>query len=286
MNPREIRAPRWSSTLPKINEELPVCNAENPVIGIFFIIYGQNMQLYTEEALYAYRQLLRHTNIEKVGKVIFFIDGMEHARTVETRLAKLGIEDAISFLPIGVDEFSRKIALFQHRELRDCKYVLYLDSDMWVASDGYPALDWKYITEKWDESEARTLYGEQIFLSREHLFVQMGITPYLEKMIQPRCATGESVGGYFVGARQGQDVSDLVVDFAKVPLDIKDEVFYRALLHNDASWQVYHTLGTDIPWANLTNYKAFESTFFINVDMQEFRERKHAKQRKELQQIL
>lgn len=260
---------RWVTELPPITELLPVINNPNPLVAVYFVIFGQDMETYTEEAIYAYRQLIRHTNIAEVGKIHFFIEGTPQAHFVEGRLTALGLNDAISFITMGDYKLARYIPLMQHRELRDAKYICFMDTDMWLLSDGHPRLDWRGITAKWDEYLPQSVFGDVITIDPQHFFKQAYITPYLETLISPTLPEALSLSGYFIALRQ-EKAHLIVSEFYQVPPDSMDEVFWKAFFYNNPHWQPVKTLAENIPFACIDNYKEFEATFFINVGAPDF----------------
>lgn len=282
---------RYSTTFPRLEEKLPIADNPDAEIGIMYYVYG-DIDIYLEEALYAYRQLCRHTNILDVGRVHFFVEGSPRSMGCIARFGGLGISDLVSYIPIGgktVDGRTHTgyIPCFRHRALRGCRYAVLLDSDMWLASDGYPPLDWWDFISVWDAQPERTVFGESIRISREDILKQLGIRSLYEAFISPSFPDDRrAVSGYFVGLREDEGRAELIGAYEDAGQPYSDESFLQAFLHTYKDWSVYHTLGHEVPFANFSNYKDFESTFFINVGMHEFHGEHYQRNKKDLRSLL
>ena len=277
---------RWSQELPRVTEVLPVLNQQKQV-GVVFFLFGMEIDIYLEEMFYAYRQLVRHTNIEEVGGVHLFVEAREAHRVVD-RIGVMGLSHCVTYIPIkGYRPLSGYLECFGHYLLKKYRYCLFMDTDMWFMSDGYPRINWFDILKVWDACEEMTLFAEPISKPDWKALRQFRIAAAAKTALSVNVRSTRCVGGWFVGMRQGQLVN-LVVDLhGTVYSDLMDdEPFFECLLTAYPQIEVSNPLGKEVPWAYLGNFMDFESSFVMNVGVEDFMMDRYAEERVVLRDLL
>lgn len=157
---------RFSNTLPLIECRLPTVpdTPDRNVCSLTFYIFnkgvtaentgeGHDYFLYAKEAAYAYRQLVRNTNILDCGRVRFFVD-RRCAAKVEPYFRAIGIESLIVWIdvPTGV-RLSNYIAHFDDPSIADCRYNFHCDTDFWFINllEKKKGFDWQRLCDTLDE---------------------------------------------------------------------------------------------------------------------------------------
>ena len=134
---------RFINDLPIIENKLPVCENLNPDISISYYLFNKNTSPenptgeglsvidYAYEAAYAYRQLLKHTNIQECGRVRFFMDRRCEGQ-IRPYFEKIGLDSLITLIdvPFGV-RLSGYLPCISHEDVADCRYRFQSDSDLW-----------------------------------------------------------------------------------------------------------------------------------------------------------
>lgn len=167
---------RFINYLPVIKEELPVFENELPEISISYYLFSKWSQFeqsdqikdyvigYAYETAYAYRQLLRHTNIEECGQVQIFIDEA-CLDIMMPYFESIGLDRLA--VPINVPKdirLSGYIPQLNHEVLKS-RYRFHIDADLWFANrfTEDDKFDWKkFYTALDTHTSDNAIYGQPI----------------------------------------------------------------------------------------------------------------------------
>ena len=164
---------RFINYLPVIQEQLPVFENTLPEISISYYLFSkwnkheQNEQIqeyvikYAHETAYAYRQLLRHTNIEECGQVQIFIDSA-CLDLMSPYFESIGLESLIVPIEVPKDiRLSGYIPQLNHKVLKS-RYRFHMDADLWFIGNG-DKFDWKEFYTALDTyTSDYAIYGQPI----------------------------------------------------------------------------------------------------------------------------
>ena len=268
---------RFINDLPIIESPFPVCG-NGTDISISYYLFNKNTSPenptgeglsiidYAYEAAYAYRQLLKHTNIQECGRVRFFMD-----RRCEDQMRpyfeKIGLDSLITLIdvPFGV-RLSGYLPCFSHEDVADCRYRFHSDSDLWWMSDDSGTIfDWRQFCASLDETDDECFYGQpiqkpdwvyQVNFSQHAMpdEVQTKAKATLERIFGPRIpdifhkianedhnnlkiqnepAPFKCFGGWFVGVRKDSVAAWHIQKLYQTEGDIlgDDEGFYALLFY-------------------------------------------------------
>ncbi len=166
---------RFIEDLPIIEDKLPVC-PDGADISISYYLFNKGTSKdnptgegfpvmgYAYEAVYAYRQLMQHTNIAEWGRVRFFIDHRCEAQ-MRPYFEQVGLGTLIEIIdvPMGV-RLSGYLPHLSHEAVSDCKYRFHCDTDLWWIdpNDSKVIWDWKAFCAFLDEADADSFFGQPI----------------------------------------------------------------------------------------------------------------------------
>lgn len=162
---------RFVETMPAITEQLPICSDGNDIAIVYYLFnkassplydgYGhiEVIQTYCKELAYAYKNLLKHTNIDECGRVRIFIDTRCY-KYAKGYFEEIGLDSLVRWIsvPAGV-RFTGYLPLFESNEFNDCKYIFSLDTDQWFTCFDDKLVDFKALCKQLDEACDMTLYG-------------------------------------------------------------------------------------------------------------------------------
>lgn len=157
----------FAAPLLPITYRLPVVDGGKRLCIVYYLFENENrpdaLHIYAKSVIYAYRQLLRHTDIAEVGSVrIMASPGA--SPVVRRYLEAAGLEALfIPDVPQGVPpKFSNKQFAFFHEAVSAYDYVYLMDCDTWAFSLGRtPVLSWASVLHRFEEAGAELmLFGQ------------------------------------------------------------------------------------------------------------------------------
>lgn len=166
---------RFINLLPVIEESLPVC-PEGTDISVSYYLFNkwtsqdapdnvdQLVLSYAHEAVYAYRQLLRHTNIEECGRVRFFMDHRCQDQMFPY-FESVGLNSLVEIVDVPGDiRLSGYIPQLSHEAVEPCRYRFHCDADLWWFSNEESAerFDWRGFCDYLDTASEDALFGQPI----------------------------------------------------------------------------------------------------------------------------
>ena len=135
-----------SSELPILTDALPIAN-QGDEIGLYFTILWNRWQhhdaarYYAKNITYAYRQLLRHTDVLDVGKVLIFVDE-RNAESVTPIFQMTGLLPILRFYrsreshqETTVLHRTERVLFLNSHEFSQCRYIFSLDDDIWFIAN-------------------------------------------------------------------------------------------------------------------------------------------------------
>lgn len=127
----------FPAALTPIKQPLQNARKENAELAIIYCLFyhplhiSHDIHIYAKSMVYAYKQLIRHTNIADVGSVYLFIDkrilDIVYPYCLEASIQKL-------IVPFDSDkqvQYAAYIPHFWHEAIEDVRYRFYMDVDMW-----------------------------------------------------------------------------------------------------------------------------------------------------------
>lgn len=167
---------RFINDLPVLNDPMPVANSGTDISISYYIFNKYATQdnpdqdterclAYGYEVVYAYRQLLKFTNIEACGRVRIFLERRCEG-IVKPYLERIGLGELITLidLPLGV-QLSGYIPCLDHPDVAECRYRFHSDADLWWFSwdNTEEKFDLKAMCDWLDDAgDDDTLYGQPI----------------------------------------------------------------------------------------------------------------------------
>lgn len=166
---------RFIEDLPIIEEKLPVC-PDGTDISISYYLFNKGttsenptgegfpVMHYAYETAYAYKQLIRHTNIAACGRVRIFMD-----KGCETQMRpyfeQIGLDPLIEIIdvPMGV-RLSGYLPQLSHEAVAPCKYRFHCDVDLWWIDphESGEIFDWQAFCAFLDEADTDSFFGQPI----------------------------------------------------------------------------------------------------------------------------
>ena len=269
--------------MPKITDRLPVLNGKE--ICFVFYLYGEFINQYLEEMFYAYRGLMRHTNLAEIGRIRIFADTKEYHR-IHQRLANRGLGNIVKCIPInGASPNSGYIPCFFEKEVQECRYAFFMDTDMWFAREGEARIDFKALIKKWDTMSSNTIFGQrQDRAQPEHrasFMVQTRIAPLIQEVVQANLRENlRFMAGWFVGMRnQSYTAEKIKAEKQYIVNILSDEVFYTGLLHKYPGIEIYEVIPYEIILEHIKDVGR-SPVFCLNVGTRQFRLPEYDQQRK------
>ena len=155
----------FPAAFPPIKDPLVVSRKESTKLAIFYCLFHHplhaihDLHVYAKSMTYAYKQLVRHTNILDVGNVYFFVDeramDIVHPYCREANISEL-------IVPFHSDkqvQYAAYIPCFWHQTLNDIQYRFYMDVDMWwVNAANDEKFDYQHLIDALDTQEC-DIYG-------------------------------------------------------------------------------------------------------------------------------
>ena len=161
----------FHSAFRPIQQRLPVADKGKQIVCIYTLFYNnlryeQNVHMYAKAAVYAYKQLLRCTNILDVGQVRFFID-RKILDIAKPYFVAAGIDSLIlefnCDLPVN---YANKLRNFCDERLQTFECILYSDVDMWFATEDEETFDFHEIAENGNDNDMLAI---SMLRTKEHL---------------------------------------------------------------------------------------------------------------------
>jgi len=166
---------RFIEDLPIIQDKLPVC-PNGTDISISYYLFNKSrtpenptgegfpVMHYAYEIAYAYKQLIRHTNIQECGRVRIFMD-----KGCETQMRpyfeQIGLDALIEIIdvPMGV-RLSGYLPQLSHEAVTPCRYRFHSDSDLWWIDPHQSGeiFDWKAFCAFLDKADQDSFFGQPI----------------------------------------------------------------------------------------------------------------------------
>ena len=275
----------FSAAFPPIEKPMPVCN-QGTDIALFFYIFANhkhldNVHIYVKSALYAYKQLIEHTNILDCGTIRFYIDKKcEHIAYPYFRATGLEPITECSYDFGEGKNFSGYFPLLNHQG--DCRYRFKIDSDMWFVNlNNAPAFDFREMVARLDtlddgifghtitktDPHARQFYYPPWRTPEEHGVAKKKL---LELFGVESLQGARHIAGFFNGVRAGSDALYKLLDFyekyGKIFPD--DEGFWSIFLTKHSEIRLHEMLPEQIPntWIDTIQ----EGNCLLNVGSGEF----------------
>ena len=295
-NKFHCRMSSFQATLPPITQPLPVSNNSDADVGIFYYLFlregfPHNFHIYLKSALYAYKQMLRCTDIVETGKVRFFIDkrGRAEARPY---FKATGLEDLVRYVDLqpwytGSNYLWLPLSgghkYFSHPDFQDVRYIFKFDVDLYFMNLGRgKKTKFSQVCDLLDKHPA-SMYGAVNFSAKErpmkdYYYTYSGQTSEDQKRIEtamqalfsaPFPADAERfMAGHRIGFRNHSESFRKYVDFySKYGFMAKDEALLHAFLafsdvevgaiNEDTGWLF---IGCEIDSEDLKN-----NTYFMNM---------------------
>lgn len=149
-----------------IDTPLSIADQGSDILYFFCLFYSDrselNLHIYAKSMVYAYKQLIEHTNILDAGQVRFFIDS-RCAHSVMPYLQAANIHSlAVLFSSDKPVNYASYIPCFYHEAAQPFRYRFYTDLDMWWANmSDHPPFDFNNLIEKWD-AQPESIYGQRV----------------------------------------------------------------------------------------------------------------------------
>lgn len=167
---------RFINDLPVLNDPMEVVDGGSDICISFYIFNKHAMAdnpdhgheqviMYAHEFVYAYRQLLKFTNISECGRVRLFLERRCEG-IVLPYLERIGLNELVTVIdiPLGV-QLSGYIPCLDHPDVSDCRYRFHNDSDLWWFSwdNSEIKYDFRAMCAGLDaETDDNTIYGQPI----------------------------------------------------------------------------------------------------------------------------
>lgn len=260
---------RFIQDLPFIDTKMPVC-PDGTDISISYYFFNKTDDrniaiLYCQEILYAYRQLIKHTNILDCGRVRIFVDRRWESVARE-QFGVCGLESLVSLIDVheGV-HLAGYIPQLDHDDVKECRYRFHNDADLWWISNDESVFDWKAFCDTLDasvdnciyaqpiqktewtlqtnfsqfapEEDRRVLAGDnlkQIFgLNIPDLFRPMVHIEHKELVAENNLSDLRCIGGWFVGAKKDSKALLTMLDLYTLTNEYltDDEGFFSILFY-------------------------------------------------------
>lgn len=260
---------RFIQDLPFITTQMPVC-PDGTDISVSYYFFNKTDDkniavLYCQEILYAYRQLITHTNILDCGRVRFFVD-RRWEDVAREQFGNCGLESLISIIDVheGV-HLAGYIPHLNHEHVRECRYRFHADADLWWISNDGEVFDWQAFCETLDKTDDNCIYAQPIEktecdlqtnyaqfapdtdrkrMAEWNLRKIFGISIPLEfrsivntayqKLVKENTISKlRCIGGWFVGVRQDSQALFDMLSLYELTNDFltDDEGFFAILLH-------------------------------------------------------
>ena len=289
----------FSAQFPPIAKPLPVCDTGTE-IGLFFYIFANhkhldNVHIYVKSAIYAYQQLIRHTNILDCGTIRFYIDKKcEHIAYPYFRAAGLESITECSYDFGEGKNFSGYFPLLDHQGVHYCRYRFKIDSDMWFINlNGAPKFDFREMVRRLDELDDG-IFGHTITKTDQHakqFYYPPWCTPaqhalakkkLLEIFGSERLQGARHIAGFFTGVRAASDALFKLLDFYQAYGEYfpDDEGFWSIFLTKHPEIKLHEMLPEQIPNAWIDTIQ--EGNCLLNVGASEFMDFRFDKIRKRI----
>ena len=155
----ETRTDFLTANYPIIHEKLPVANKGMDICIFTTIFYkdfywnefsSKKAEYYAKNITYAYRQLIRNTDILDTCKFLCFIDDAcwETATPYFQKTGMMPMVRRLSDVSDGISYLNR-VALLANENISNCRYMLSIDDDLWFAKP----FSFKSFAEKCDTAE-------------------------------------------------------------------------------------------------------------------------------------
>lgn len=263
--------------IPYPRGQFSIC-PDGDLISITFYLYRMEHIRFLnciKEALYAYHQLVRHTNILMCGRIRFFVDANVLQDAIPFFRA-VGLESLV--VPISVPSnyhMSGFFPLLYHKEVSDCEFRFHWDADNWLlhpewekSLETQTPIDFIALTDNWREHK-ENIYGlpaekpdwtiRASFFLGAPMAVEDAIAkifggsipdkiqwlidkdiPRSEELSHLRCASG-----IVVGVHRDSEVGEQMLDcYMSVEADMPgDEGFLTLFLARYSEFSVYPVFG-------------------------------------------
>lgn len=151
----------FPAALEPIKTPLKNANKKDAEIVLFYCLFHHpqfvthDIHVYAKSMVYAYKMLITHTNICDVGRVVFFID-KRCMNIVYPYCQEASIQNLI--VPIECShqiQYASYIPCFWHNEIKNAKYRVYMDVDMWwINLHEKPPFDYQQVIETLENQNA------------------------------------------------------------------------------------------------------------------------------------
>lgn len=127
----------FPAALKPITTPLPNADKTDADLAVFFclfhhpLFYTHDIHVYAKSMIYAYKQLITHTNICDIGRIVFFID-TRCMDVVYPYCREANVQNLI--VPFNSEkqvQYAAYIPHYWHPVMEDVKYRIYMDVDMW-----------------------------------------------------------------------------------------------------------------------------------------------------------
>lgn len=230
---------KWSATLNPITHPLPVVSGQQAKEIVFFYYifanYGNlsRAPIYIHECLHNYNLLLKNTNIETYGGMLFFVDRV--FEPVATPIFEsVGLLEIVEYMDVGnLMNMAGYFGCFDHPRIEEYRYALNLDSDMWFIAP--EPIDIGAFLRHYDAYPDRTYYANE----------------------------GEGYIHKVQAVRDGKYEKDLI-NFYRVPelRDIAEKVMYELFDSDFPSYPQRYTSGKNKALRTKTDLTAELSAFY------------------------
>ena len=136
---------RFVFKMPEITEKLPVC-PDGTDIGILYYLFSKNSTpfvdvmheeqgpvVYCKEIAYAYKSLMKHTNIAACGRVRIFADTRCYSYA-KPYFEQIGLLPLVRWISVCAGwHYTGYMRLLSSEEFAGCRYTFFFDADHWFA---------------------------------------------------------------------------------------------------------------------------------------------------------
>lgn len=277
----------FSAQFPPIQKSLPVCD-KGTDIGLFFYIFANhkhldNVHIYVKSAIYAYQQLIQHTNILDCGTIRFYIDKKcEHIVYPYFKATGLQTVTECSYDFGDGKNFSGYFPLLNHQGVHYCRYRFKMDSDMWFVNlNNAPPFDFQEMVNRLDTLDDG-IFGHTITKTDTHAR-QFYYPPWgtldqheqaKEKMLEisgvETLENARHIAGFFNGVRANSPAMYKLLDFYHTYGEFfpDDEGFWSIFLTKHPEIQLHEMLPQKIPNAWIDTIQ--EGNCLLNVGPDKF----------------
>ena len=277
---------------------MPIC-PDNTDISISYYFFNKTDDrniavLYCQEILYAYRQLITHTNILECGRVRFFVD-KRWKDVAQEQFSQCGLESLISLIDVneGV-HLAGYIPHLDHPDIHECQYRFHSDADLFWMSNDDDKFNWKAFCDTLEKTDDKCIYAQPIEKTKWVLqtnyaqfapdeerkdqaannirkifglnipddFKDMTTIDYEELVDSNEISELRCVGGWFVGVRKDSKALKTIQELYEATSDIltDDEGFFAILFHLNPDIEINKVIqGTGDPKPHEIKHAALDN---------------------------